>query len=180
MSEHKQTTLPFLLRRLDKGDFDNLVLYVNSLSSETKKRFAPHAFDKQSMIDFYQDNDLLIGYIAVDLETGAIVAYAIMKRGILEHDRSRLESYGLIPDQEQDSTFAPSVADSRQGQGVGSGLLQYIIAEQKITKINRILLWGGVQADNVRAIHYYERNGFTRLGQFEHHGTNYDMILTLS
>ena len=180
MIENKQTNLPFLLRRLDKGDFDNLSAYVNSLSPETKKRFGPHAFDKQSMVEFYRDNDLRIGYIALDLETGAIVAYAIIKRGVLEHDRIRLESYGLIPDQEQDSTFAPSVADNRQGQGIGSSLLQFIIADLKTREINRIILWGGVQADNERAIQYYQRNGFTRLGHFEHNGGNYDMILTLS
>jgi ribosomal protein S18 acetylase RimI-like enzyme len=179
MTENKQTNLPYLLRRLDKGDFDNLSSYVNSLSAETRKRFGPHAFDKQSMVDFYRANDLRLGYIAVDLETDAIVAYAIIKRGCLEHDSARLESYGLILDQEQDSSFAPSVADSRQGQGLGSSLLQFIIADLKTRNINRILLWGGVQADNERAIHYYQKNGFTRLGQFEHNGSNYDMILSL-
>ncbi len=180
MIQHKQNNLPFLLRRLDKGDFDNLVSYVNGLSQETRKRFGPHAFDKQSMVDFYSENDLRLGYIAVDLETGAIVGYAIIKRGILEHDRARLESYGLVPDQERDSTFAPSVADNRQGQGIGSSLLQFIIADLKTRKINRIILWGGVQADNERAIQYYLRNGFTRLGQFEYNGSNYDMMLSLS
>ena len=41
-----------LLRSLDSNDLDNLIVYLNTLSAETKKRFGPHEFDKQSVIDF--------------------------------------------------------------------------------------------------------------------------------
>lgn len=30
----------------------------------------------------------------------------------------------------------------------------------------RIILWGGVLADNARAIRYYEKNGFRPVGSF--------------
>lgn len=179
MTPDKKNNLPYLFRRLDTSDFENLFSYTNLLSAETKKRFAPHAFDLQSIIDCFMENDSHLGYIALDLETNAIVAYAIIKTGYLEHDRSRLESYGLLLDQEQDSTYAPSVADKQQGHGLGSNLLQFIVTDLKTRNIKRIILWGGVQADNERAIKYYLKNGFTHLGQFENNGLNYDMIMLL-
>ncbi|MFE9363057.1 hypothetical protein ACFYNN_09525 [Streptomyces sp. NPDC006978] len=45
----------------------------------------------------------------------------------------------------------------------------------------RIILWGGVRADNPRAIRYYEKNGFQRVGRFtEADGTlSPDMMLAL-
>lgn len=41
----------------------------------------------------------------------------------------------------------------------------------------RIILWGGVQAGNEKAVSYYLKHGFRTVGQFEHNGNNYDMIL---
>ena len=40
----------------------------------------------------------------------------------------------------------------------------------------RIFLWGGVKAENQRAIKFYERHGFIRLGTFLHEGENLDMV----
>jgi len=171
---------PYFFRRLDRSDFDNLCIYLNRLSPETRKRFGPHAFDKQSIIDFYSDEQhIQLGYIVLDLQTNQILAYAIIKTGYLEHDRLRLESYGFELNADHDCTFAPSVADNLQGQGLGKGLFQFILADLKTRDMRRIILWGGVQANNERAIQYYLKNGFIRIGQFEHNGTHYDMVLTI-
>jgi ribosomal protein S18 acetylase RimI-like enzyme len=40
----------------------------------------------------------------------------------------------------------------------------------------RIFLWGGVKAENFRAIRFYERLGFIRLGTFLYEGENLDMV----
>ncbi len=65
-----------------------------------------------------------MGYIAVEENTGKIIAYAILKKGYLEHDRQRLDSYGLQTDHQTDCTYAPSVADDWQGRGIGTALFQ--------------------------------------------------------
>lgn len=161
-------------------DFDQLANYLQQLSPETKKRFGPHPFDKDSIATFYNSSDTYQGYIARDLETGGIIAYSIVKMGYLEHDGYRLQSYGITPDSTTDCTFAPSVADSWQGMGIGNQLLRFIIADVKTKGIRRVILWGGVQMDNEKALTYYLQNGFRRLGQFSHNGENYDMVLDIS
>jgi diamine N-acetyltransferase len=164
-----------IVSKLLPGDTDKLVMYLQNLSTATKKRFGPHAFDKQAVVDFYNE-PLHCGYIAYDTETNMIIAYAIIKIGYLSHDAGRLQSYGLNLKNKTDCTFAPSVADSCQGLGIGNNLFHFILADLKTTGINRIILWGGVQADNNKAVYYYRRNGFTTLGQFFHNGNNYDMV----
>lgn len=168
-----------LVRKLTTDDIDKLSEYLQHLSPDTVKRFGPHGFDKQSVSALYQNPDEYSGYIAQDLETSAIIAYSIIKTGFLEHDRYRLQSYGLTLNHKTDCTFAPSVADDWQSQGVGNGLFQFILSDLKNRGIKRIILWGGVQSDNLKAVTYYLKNGFIKLGQFEYNGSNDDMIFEI-
>jgi diamine N-acetyltransferase len=163
------------LRRLNSNDLDNLFHYLQNLSTETKKRFGPHNFDKQSIVDFYDLNTNL-GYVAHTVDKKEIIAYSIIKIGYLEHDGLRLQSYGLAPDNKTDCTFAPSVADLWQSCGIGNHLFRFILSDLTATEIERFILWGGVQMDNERAVNFYRKNGFKTLGQFTYNGENYDMI----
>ena len=164
------------LRKLCKSDLENLFIYLQNLSEETKKRFGPHRFDIESIREFYNE-ETITGFIAIDSRTSGIVAYAIIKTGFLEPDSARLQSYGLTLDRKADCTFAPSVADQWQSCGLGNLMFEYICSNLQHCGITRIILWGGVQADNEKAIKYYLKYGFRTLGQFDHNGNNYDMIL---
>jgi len=165
------------LRRLHSNDHDHLFDYLQGLSDLTKSRFGPHGYDRQSIIDIYQHTAEYFGYIAEELLTKKIVAYSILKTGYLPHDRFRFESYGLLPDQQTDCTYAPSVADAWQSCGVGNALFHYILSDLKAKGFKRVLLWGGVQSNNEKAISFYLKNGFKRLGKFEYNGLNDDMML---
>jgi GNAT superfamily N-acetyltransferase len=165
------------LRKLGIDDFDLLLDYLHRLSAGTLRRFGPHKFDKQSIIDLFENSGNHRGYIAQDTVTDDIIAYSIVKIGYLEHDSFRLQSYGLILNNETDCTYAPSVADNWQNQGIGYSLFSFMLSELKAEGIQRIILWGGVQCDNYKAVEFYIRNGFSTLGQFEYNGPNYDMIL---
>lgn len=151
--------------------------YLQNLGPDTINRFGPHGFDKQSISGLYQNSDLYSGYIAQHTETDEIIAYSIIKTGYLEHDSYRLQSYGLTLDAKTDCTFAPSVADQWQSQGVGNSLFHFMMPNLKAKGFRRIILWGGVQSSNWKAVNYYLKNGFIKLGQFEHNGMNDDMIL---
>ena len=164
------------LRKLCKSDLEDLFIYLQNLSEETRKRFGPHKFDIASIREFY-DDETIAGFIAIDPGTQEIVAYAIIKTGFLEPDSARLQSYGLRLDKQSDCTFAPSVADQWQSCGIGSLMFGYICSNWHQGGITRIILWGGVQSDNEKALKYYLNHGFRTLGQFEHNGNNYDMIL---
>lgn len=169
-----------ILRKLKPDDYSRLAGYLHNLSPETKRRFGPHPFDKQSVIEFYESSDRFNGYIAIEAETQQIIAYSILKIGYLEHDSFRLQSYGITLNPSTDCTFAPSVADGWQSRGVGKSLFLHIVNEMQQIGIKRILLWGGVQSDNEKAVNFYKVHGFSILGQFEYHGTNYDMMLEIS
>lgn len=167
------------LRRLNSNDLDNLFDYLQNLSAETKKRFGPHKFDKQSIIDFYEYPESHLGYVAHDTETKEIIAYSIIKIGCLENDNIRLQSYGMTLDNKTDCIFAPSVADFWQSCGIGNKLYSFILSDLKMKGIKRIILWGGVQMDNDKAVNYYKKNNFKTLGQFTHNGENYDMAFDI-
>lgn len=168
------------VRKLTPADVDKLTDYFQRLGAETLKRYGPHKFDKQSLKEIYQNPGDHTAYIAVDIETSEIIAYSVIKRGFLEHDGYRLQSYGIIPDSATDCTFAPSVADEWQSLGVGNSLFCFLLADLIANGLKRIILWGGVQADNNKAVNYYQKNGFRTLGQFEHNGQNFDMILEIT
>lgn len=168
-----------LLKRVDHNDFDRLNTYFQELSSDTLKRYGPHQFDLQSITELYINSDMNMGYIAINIETSEIIAYSIIRIGFLEHDSSRLRSYGLMLNHNSDCTFAPSVSDTCQSLGIGNHLFQFMLSDLKVNNFKRIILWGGVQSDNEKAINFYFKNGFRKIGEFEYHGLNYDMILEI-
>lgn len=164
------------LRKLSAEDLEDLAAYLQNLSQETKSRFGPHGFELEALKQVFLDSNDFLGFIAAEMSTGKIIAYSIVKKGILEHDRYRLESYGLQLDSVADCTFAPSVADDWQSKGVGKALYNFIINDLKSKGFRRIILWGGVQAGNEKAHEFYKKIGFATLGQFEHNGWNLDMV----
>lgn len=165
------------LRELSPTDFGKLSSYLSLLSPETKKRFGPHAYDLNSILDFYKQHENR-AFIALNTKD-EIIGYAIMRTGFLDHDSKRLSNYGLELSKEHDSTFAPSVADAYQSQGVGQLVFEYILQVIETLPIKRIILWGGVQKENEKAVNFYRKKGFKAIGEFEYHGWNIDMVLEL-
>jgi diamine N-acetyltransferase len=168
-----------LLKQLETADLEMLCNYFIHLSTETKNRFGPHNFDLENLQKLYQVPGEYFGYIALDDTQSKIIAYSVIKMGFLDHDSQRLRSYGLILNPFTDCTFAPSVADEWQSQGIGNALFHFILEHLKTAGIQRIILWGGVRSNNIKAVNYYLKNGFYQLGQFEYQGLNTDMILDI-
>lgn len=162
-------------RQLVYTDLNNLSAYLNDLSSETRKRFGPHSFDIESIEKIFAEENL--GYIA--LENEEIFAYAIVHPAIIDHEKPRLKSYGIDGQDSGSCTLAPSVADAWQGKGIGSEFMKFIINDLKEKNFTKVYLWGGVQADNEKAVRLYTRLGFKLLGEFEYYGKNLDMVLEL-
>lgn len=168
-----------ILSRFHLNDLDNLIEYFDNLSYETKNRFGPHLFDRQSVIDFYNYTNIHLAYIAKTIDTNKIVAYFLIKLGYLEADYNRFLSYGIKLNSHLDCEFAPSVADLWQSSGIGNKFFQYILEDLKKTEVRRVVLWGGVQAGNDKAVNFYKKNNFKLLGQFSHNGENFDMLLEI-
>lgn len=167
-----------VVRKLQSSDYDALLSYLHHLSAETKSRFGPHAFDAASVIQFYNSPGTT-GFVATALNSQPIIAYSIIKEGLLHHDRERLNRYQYPGIENNCCTYAPSVADDWQGKGIGKLLFDHIRNHCVEKKINKIILWGGVQCTNEKALHFYDKLGFITLGQFEYNGLNQDMLLAM-
>jgi diamine N-acetyltransferase len=163
------------LKKLDASDLPALALYLDELSAETKQKFAPHGFALTALEEFYQ-HPLHNGFVAYDVLTGQMVAYSVVKAGLLAHDLPRLNTYNIQLQPQGDVSFAPSVADEWQGARVGSLLYDFIRTEFSRTYYKRVFLWGGVQASNWQAIRFYQNKNFIQLGEFEYNGMNWDMM----
>jgi GNAT superfamily N-acetyltransferase len=170
------------VRLLEPGDKEKLFEYFDQhFSKESKSRFGPHAFDKETINTICQyPNGEIMRYVAVDEEKN-IVAYMLIKQGMIDWDFNRYKTRNLSYDYNSSVTFAPSVADAWQSSGLGS--LMNTVIENDLNKrgIENIILWGGVQETNKKAINFYKKLGYQIIASFWHEGKdNHDMVKQLS
>ena len=149
--------------------------YLHAFDAQTARFFAPHPADTAAIHSFY-DDPLNRGWCALDEVSGSLQGYAILRLDVTMHDRDRMAGYGFRLDGRIDASFAPSVAAAARGTGLADELWLRVLADARAHGRRRIFLWGGVKAENHRAIRFYERLGFIRIGTFFHEGDNIDMV----
>ncbi|MBL7905639.1 MAG: GNAT family N-acetyltransferase [Bacteroidales bacterium] len=156
-----------------------LLTYLLSLSTESRSRFGPHPFTEEGIEANFAGPDAALGFVACEEPSGAVVGYALLKPGLLDADALRYAGYsnGILP--EETCTFAPSVADNWQGSGLARQLFEVVKQTALDSGFRTMVLWGGTQATNARAIAFYRRLGFHEAGRFEHNGSNLDMWIEL-
>ena len=180
-----ESGMSFTLRPLAQTDAKRLGDYFDNLSPQTKNYFQPHALDaataKRICVGLNHADALRMVALAKRGEGEQIVGYFVMPMALADHDRERLSSYGVSLDWERTCGFAPSVANSMQSRGVGSLVFPEIAKSLVSAGKRHIVLLGGTQENNARALHYYQKHGFQRAGEFEHPPgvKNVDMVLTL-
>jgi diamine N-acetyltransferase len=167
------------IRLLQKEDADALYDYLNGLSAESRSRFGPHAFDRDTIDNICNNlNDDIQRYVAI--AENSIAAYMLIKRGLTDADAERYAQKQLFFDVATTVTYAPSVADGFQNSGLGSAMFAVILQQIKLQGDHTIILWGGVQATNTRAVHFYTKHGFESKGNFWFDGKdNIDMLLNI-
>jgi len=174
---------PITLRPLQPDDAIRLGDYFRSLSAETRARYGPHPFDQETAnaicARIATDDVLRItAIVAQDADT-RIIGYFLLKRGVWEGDSKRYEALGIPLASATDCTLAPSVSDDYQNLGLGSILMGHVLQIARRIGRKRMVLWGGVQATNSRAVHFYTKAGFRKVGEFFNDKPNLDMILDL-
>jgi GNAT superfamily N-acetyltransferase len=147
------------MRPLRSSDAARLGAYFAGVSAETRARFGL-TFDQataNTICATLDPTDMLLMIATVaDTDDERIIAYFLLKHGVLEKDQQRYEQIGipLLPD--TDSTLAPSVTDAYQNRGVGSLLMGHVLECALKLGRQRIVLWSGVQATNARHPLLYE------------------------
>jgi len=163
-------------RPWQESDLPNLLSYLHHLNEKTRDRFGPHLFTHEALQHLYHHPEYT-GFLIIENNSTFIIGYAIIKLGCIEHDIPRLSSYHINPNPLTDATYAPSIADDWQGKGIGKLLWKTVRNYLQQHQKKRVILWGGVQADNHIAVNYYHKNGFVTIGQYEYNGKqNMDML----
>src|SRR5678815_3854508 len=84
-------------RQINRHDRKALYNYLQQLSAESRSRFGPHAFDRTT-VDLIKDqpDTTIHRYVAIDDLTGDIVAYMLIKQGMIEFDFPRYAARNLF------------------------------------------------------------------------------------
>lgn len=181
-----QITLPpdelITIRLLESTDAAKLTAYFNGLSDQTKQYFAPHSFIEETVRHICKtlNPNELVRLIATSGADQTIIAYTLLLAGATPSDMARYDALGIPVNTETDYSIAPSIADAYQSRGLGNHLMSKVLTIARAMNKQRIILWGGVQARNERALRYYRKHGFVEVGQFENDVLNYDMCLNLA
>lgn len=170
------------IRLLNENDNQKLFNYFDQdFSKESKSRFGPHPFDKGTINTICKQlNGEITRYVAID-EKENIIAYMLIKQGMIDWDLNRYAARQQSYDHTSSVTFAPSVADAWQNSGLGSTMNDIIEDDLRKRNIKYIILWGGVQATNLKAINFYRKLGYQFIASFWHdEKDNHDMVKQLS
>ncbi|MBV7338883.1 GNAT family N-acetyltransferase [Chloroflexi bacterium TSY] len=173
-------------RPLRADDRTQLGNYFEGLSEKTRSRYGPHGFTMAVAAELCNqigrdDSVRMIGVIGQD-EAAKIIAYFILDFAIPPTEHERYLGHGIVLHNNVDCRLAPSVADRYQNRGVGSALMPKCKEVVRWFGYQRMILMGGVLVRNPRAVHFYQKHGFRKVGDFQEGTDNasYDMILSLT
>lgn len=173
-------------RPLQVDDTTRLGSYFEALSQETRSRYGPHKFTmavaEELCNQIGRDDTVRMIAVTGQDEAAAIIAYFILDFAIPPEEHKRYLGHGITLNNRVDCRLAPSVADRYQNTGVGSALMPKCKEVVRWFGYQRMILMGGVLVRNPRAVHFYQKHGFRKVGDFheETDKASYDMILSLT
>lgn len=178
-----------LFRPLKDIDVDPLTNFLENLSSESKRFSVYPGYDRSTAQQFCSGisrNDrirfVLINPLPESGFSYRIVGLFFLKFGVSEPYIERFKrAVGIELDSETTVCIGPTLADEYQGKGLGSLVLKILLDLAKKLGKRRVILYGGVMEDNVRAIRFYEKHGFKKIGCFmgKNGQKSLDMMLDL-
>ncbi|MBW3624379.1 MAG: GNAT family N-acetyltransferase [Armatimonadetes bacterium] len=173
---HRKVVLPsgdsLLFRPLRPDDAEPLREFLSSLSEQTRRFWSQDGYDLAAARELCKAIGRYdkLRLVAVPQSPPAkILALYEFSFGIPESCHVRFRSYGIPLDEVTDCRFGPCVRDELQGGGLASALMVPTFDIARRFGKTRVFLWGGVLADNHRAIRFYLRHGFTEVGRFTAH-----------
>jgi GNAT superfamily N-acetyltransferase len=177
-------TLPsgeaILFRPLLSADVDRLASFLEGLSPQTRRFWIHASYDRNTARELCDAIARYDKLRLVAVKDGTIIALFEFSMDLVESDIERFHRYGIRLDPATDCRFGPCVADAYQGSGLAPRLFAPTTEIARRFGQRRLILWGGVFAENQRALRYYEKLGFQRAGEFvKEAGLCYDMIYEL-
>jgi ribosomal protein S18 acetylase RimI-like enzyme len=171
-----------IFRTLLSTDPNKLAFFLKGLSKGTRilSKFDGYDFNTaKELCNAINKYDKL--RFVIENESNKIVGLIELSFGFPESDLRRYSQQGYIINPETTLRFGPTIADDYQNIGLGSKMFPHIVEIVKQFGKQNIILWGGVLEDNKRAIHYYEKQGFSIVGTFtNNHIKHLDMMLNIN
>ncbi|MFE5685347.1 GNAT family N-acetyltransferase [Streptomyces sp. NPDC056512] len=173
-----------VLRPLVHADAEHLAGFLEGLSPESRRLSTFDGYDlaaARELCDAIARYDKL-RLVLEDESSARLVGLFELSLALTAGDIARFRAAGIHLSEQTDCRFGPTLADAYQGSGVGSLVLPLVMEAVRRLGRTRVILWGGVLADNPRALRFYEKNGFQLVGPFTGpDGTpSLDMILSLA
>ena len=152
-----------IFRALENSDVEPLTEFLSALSNETRRFWNLESYDHVAaaeLCDAIGRYDKL-RFVAQEVTAPfRLLASFEFSFGIPQGDIERFRSYGIRLSETTDCRFGPCVRDALQGSGLAHGLMPCAVDIARRCGKERIILWGGVDAGNRRAIRFYEKHGF--------------------
>lgn len=152
-----------ILRALRSDDHVGFGEFLESLSWDTRKRYNPHpltrAYAREICSALTETAPVELRLVLAD-ENARIVAYTLVQFVIPQDEKDRYLDSGIVLDDSKDCRIAPVVADDLQGKGLGTALLKGALAILRSRGRRNVVLFGGTQVSNLRAVRAYEKAGF--------------------
>ncbi|MFC4907743.1 GNAT family N-acetyltransferase [Actinomadura gamaensis] len=180
---HLRDGANLVLRPLTHADAESLAGFLGGLSSRSR-RFS--TFDGYDLATARQLCEAIARYDKLRLvlqkpSSGVIVGLFELSLAITPEDMARYRAAGVHLTEATDCRFGPTLADAYQNRGAATRAFPFVAEVVRLLGRSRLILWGGVLADNTRAIGFYEKVGFRHVGSFTgQDGTrSLDMMLDL-
>jgi len=159
-----------ILRPLIASDVEKLARFFTALSPESRRLSTFASYDRataQELCDAIARYDKLrFAVVGASAPEQPIVGLMEFSFDLTSGDVFRYTKIDYPLNPATDCRFGPTLADDWQNRGVGSLLLPPLWEIARRFGRTRVILWGGVLADNARAIRFYEKNGFRLVGRF--------------
>ncbi len=168
----------YTLRSLAAQDSMLLARYFAELSEETKTRFQPHPLTAEKARDITR-NPHESTFRLVLFHGTRICGYFILEAEMSIHEKTRYAEHGIELESGLDVLFAPSILDEYQNTGLASSVMPHLLDLARRINARSLVLMGGTQETNARAIAFYEKFGFKRFGGYSTEMFNHDMRLVL-
>jgi diamine N-acetyltransferase len=178
MRTHELIAPGLVLRPLGREDATRLSSYFDALSSESTRRFQPHPLTSEVARSLCAIEGSATLRCVIE-SAGRVIGYFILEPTVSVHEAERYSRFGISLKSGQDYTFAPSVADEFQNKGIASLAMPHLINLARKSGAKSLVLMGGTQATNTRAVAFYEKFGFRRFGGYQTDVFNHDMRLTI-
>jgi len=158
------------LRPLLPRDVEMLARFLLGLSAESRRLSTFSSYDRATAQELCEAiaryDKLRLAAVEMDGAEESIVGLMEFSFDLTSGDIDRYTKVNFPLDPKTDCRFGPTLADGWQNRGLGSRLLPPLWEIARRFGRSRVILWGGVLADNSRAIRFYEKNGFRHVGNF--------------